>query len=44
MQCYMTDHDFDQVKPDFPVEMTFRKMGSRDGIHNYAWKSMPLRG
>ena len=44
MQCYMTDHDFDQMKPGFPVEMTFRKMGFRDGIHNYAWKSMPLRG
>jgi len=44
MQCYMTDREFEQVKPDLPVEMTFRKMGFRDGIHNYAWKSMPLRG
>jgi 3-hydroxy-3-methylglutaryl CoA synthase len=43
MQCYMTDCDSEEVVPDLPVEMTFRKMGFRDGIHNYAWKSMPLR-
>lgn len=43
MQCYMTDHDFKLVFPGLPVEMTFRKIISRDGIHNYAWKSRPLR-
>lgn len=43
MQCYLTDRDFAQVKPGLPVEMTFRKMMVMDGIHNYGWKSMPLR-
>jgi len=43
MQCYMTDCDFERVKPGLPVEMTFRKMTFRDGIQNYSWKSMPLR-
>jgi hydroxymethylglutaryl-CoA synthase len=43
LQCYMTDCDFDRVKPGLPVEMTFRRLISRDGIHSYAWKSTPLR-
>jgi len=43
MQCYMTDCDFERVKPGLPVEMTFRKMAFRDGIQTYSWKSIPLR-
>ena len=25
------------------VEMTFRKLFTSDGIHNYFWKARPLR-
>jgi uncharacterized OB-fold protein len=40
---YMTDREFAEVKNGMPVELTFRKLGFRDGIHNYYWKTMPLR-
>ena len=26
------------------VEMTFRRLFTADGIHNYFWKARPLRG
>jgi hypothetical protein len=26
------------------VEMTFRRLYTADGIHNYFWKARPLRG
>ncbi len=43
MLCYLTDRDPDQVRPDLPVEMSFRKIFVKDGIHGYFWKSMPIR-
>ena len=43
LQCYMTDFEVEAVEPGLLVEMTFRRMFHRDGIYNYAWKSMPLR-
>jgi len=43
MQCYLTDREAEQVKCGLPVEMSFRKLFVRDGIHNYFWKSIPLR-
>lgn len=39
----MTDRDPSQLKVGLPVEMTFRKLYSADGVHNYYWKSMPVR-
>ena len=43
MQCFMTDCEFERIHPGMPVEMAFRKINFRDGIHCYAWKSIPLR-
>jgi hydroxymethylglutaryl-CoA synthase len=40
---YMTDREAEQVKCDMPVEMSFRKLFVRDGIHNYFWKATPFR-
>jgi len=43
MECYMTDREVEQVKPGLAVEMSFRKLFVKDGVHNYFWKSIPLR-
>jgi uncharacterized OB-fold protein len=43
MMCMMTDREIDDVKIGMPVEMTFRKLHTVGGIHNYYWKSMPVR-
>ena len=32
------------VKVGTRVEMTFRRLSTADGIHNYFWKARPLRG
>lgn len=40
---YLTDREAEQVKCGLPVEMSFRKLFVRDGIHNYFWKAIPLR-
>jgi hydroxymethylglutaryl-CoA synthase len=39
--CELTDYELDKVKVDMPVEMTFRKMYTSRGIHNYFWKAKP---
>ena len=41
--CMLADRDVDDVRVGLPVEMTFRKLGVIDGIHNYFWKSAPVR-
>lgn len=43
MQCFMTDFELDDIQVEIPVEMTFRKLNFRGGIHNYSWKSRPVR-
>jgi 3-hydroxy-3-methylglutaryl CoA synthase len=43
MMCMMTDREIDDIKIGMPVEMTFRKLHTVGGIHNYYWKSMPVR-
>ena len=43
MLCYLTDRDPEQVKPELPVEMSFRKLYSKDGINSYFWKAIPVR-
>ncbi|HET9728090.1 MAG TPA: OB-fold domain-containing protein, partial [Acidimicrobiia bacterium] len=39
----LTDVDTDALKIGDRVEMTFRKLFSADGIHNYFWKARPVR-
>jgi hydroxymethylglutaryl-CoA synthase len=43
MLSMMTDRDIDQLSVGMPVEMSFRKIRSAGGIHNYYWKSAPVR-
>ena len=40
----LTDVEPDEVEVGMPVEMTFRKLYSSDGIQNYFWKARPVRG
>ena len=41
--CELTDCEPDQVAIGDEVEMTFRRMFTADGIHNYFWKARPKR-
>ena len=43
-QCELTDVDPAAVKIGDRVEMTFRRLFTQDGIHNYFWKARPVRG
>jgi uncharacterized OB-fold protein len=40
----LCDLDADALQMGDRVEMTFRRLYSADGIHNYFWKARPLRG
>jgi 3-hydroxy-3-methylglutaryl CoA synthase/uncharacterized OB-fold protein len=42
-QCELTDVDPERVKIGDRVEMTFRRLYTQDGVHNYFWKARPLR-
>jgi hydroxymethylglutaryl-CoA synthase len=42
-QCEMTDVDPEAVKIGDRVEMTFRRLLTAGGIHNYFWKARPVR-
>jgi len=39
----LTDVDPDAVSVGDRVEMTFRRLSTADGIHNYFWKARPVR-
>jgi uncharacterized OB-fold protein len=39
----LTDVDPDEVAIGARVEMTFRKLFTADGIHNYFWKARLVR-
>ena len=39
----MTDRDPDRITVGMPLEMTFRKLYTDRGIHNYYWKTRPVR-
>lgn len=41
-QCELTDVDPSQVKIGDRVAMTFRRLYTQDGIHNYFWKAKPV--
>jgi 3-hydroxy-3-methylglutaryl CoA synthase/uncharacterized OB-fold protein len=40
----LTDVDADSVQIGDRVEMTFRRLFTADGIHDYFWKARPVRG
>ena len=42
-QCELTDVDPACVAIGDRVEMTFRRLYTSDGIHNYFWKARPVR-
>jgi hydroxymethylglutaryl-CoA synthase len=42
-QCELTDVDPASVKIGDRVEMTFRRLFTAGGVHNYFWKARPLR-
>jgi hydroxymethylglutaryl-CoA synthase len=42
-QCQLTDVDPSKVAIDDELEMTFRRLYTVDGIHNYFWKARPCR-
>jgi 3-hydroxy-3-methylglutaryl CoA synthase/uncharacterized OB-fold protein len=41
--CELTDVDPNAVKIGDRVEMTFRRLYTADGVHNYFWKARPVR-
>jgi 3-hydroxy-3-methylglutaryl CoA synthase/uncharacterized OB-fold protein len=43
-QCELTDVDPASVRIGDRVEMTFRRLYTQDGIHNYFWKARPAHG
>jgi 3-hydroxy-3-methylglutaryl CoA synthase/uncharacterized OB-fold protein len=43
-RCELTDVDPANVKIGDRVEMTFRRLFTADGVHNYFWKARPIRG
>ncbi|MBI2160330.1 MAG: hydroxymethylglutaryl-CoA synthase family protein [Candidatus Rokubacteria bacterium] len=43
-QCELTDVDPAAVKIGDRVEMTFRRLLTAGGVHNYFWKARPLTG
>jgi len=43
-QCELTDVDPAKVKIGDRVEMSFRRLFTQDGVHNYFWKARPIRG
>ncbi len=40
--CELTDADPDRVAIGDRVEMTFRRMITAGGVHNYFWKARPI--
>jgi uncharacterized OB-fold protein len=43
MLCTMTDRDINEIKIGMPLEMSFRKIATVAGVHNYYWKCIPAR-
>jgi hydroxymethylglutaryl-CoA synthase len=41
-RCEMTDVDPDTVEIGTEVEMTFRRIYTAQGVHNYFWKAKPI--
>jgi 3-hydroxy-3-methylglutaryl CoA synthase len=43
MRCQLTDAAEDEARIGLRVEMTFRRLVTAAGVHNYFWKARPLR-
>jgi len=43
LMCEVTECEPSEIKVGMPVEMCFRKIGLRGGIHSYFWKARPVR-
>jgi len=43
MRCQLTDASEDEVRAGLRVEMTFRRLVTAAGVHNYFWKARPVR-
>jgi hydroxymethylglutaryl-CoA synthase len=43
-RCQLTDVDHQTLAIGDRVEMTFRRMLTANGVHNYFWKARPVRG
>ena len=43
VELEITDCEPDKVAIDDKVEMTFRRLYTADGVHNYFWKARPVR-
>lgn len=43
MRCQLTDAGEDEARIGLRVEMTFRRMVTATGVHNYFWKARPNR-
>lgn len=41
--CQLADANADEVAIGMRVQMTFRRIGTANGIHNYFWKAKPVR-
>ena len=41
--CMLTDREPAEIRVGMPVEMSFRKLRTVNGIHNYYWKAVPRR-
>jgi 3-hydroxy-3-methylglutaryl CoA synthase/uncharacterized OB-fold protein len=44
MRCQLTDAAEAEVRAGLRVEMTFRRLVTAAGVHNYFWKARPVRG
>ena len=44
LRCELTDVDPAGVHVGQRVEMTFRRLGTVNGVHNYFWKARPVVG
>jgi 3-hydroxy-3-methylglutaryl CoA synthase len=42
VMCEVTECEPGEIKVGMPVEMCFRKIGVRGGIHSYFWKARPI--
>jgi uncharacterized OB-fold protein len=43
VELEITDCDPESIAIGNEVEMTFRRLFTADGVHNYFWKARPLR-
>ena len=43
MRCQLTETGKDEARIGLRVEMTFRRMVTAAGVHNYFWKARPIR-